>query len=148
MSNKEIYKNLITIFITNYNYGKFIEQSINSVLQQTIQDFELIIIDDGSEDDSLEIYKRYENNDKIKFLSNISTITTDLKKDLKKFIKKKFLKKYGHLRPGTYDITSDNYSDGYNKYFSNKKNLNDKNTKVKNSNWINRTKIQHNKSGN
>ena len=51
------------------------------------------------------------------------------------------------IRPGTYDITSDNYSDGYNKYFSNKKNLNDKKTKVKNSHLINISKIQLNKIG-
>ena len=96
---------------------------------------------------SLEEIGVIKNNDKIEFLSNISTITTDLKKDLKKFSKKKFLKKYGHLRPGTYDITSDNYSDGYNKYFSNKKNLNDKKTKVKNSHLINISKKQLNKIG-
>ena len=32
---------LITVYITNHNYGKYIEKSINSVLAQTFQDFEI-----------------------------------------------------------------------------------------------------------
>ena len=34
---------LISVYITNYNYGKYLEQSIKSVLNQTTKDFELII---------------------------------------------------------------------------------------------------------
>lgn len=56
---------LITIYITNYNYESFIEQSIESVLTQTCQDFELFIIDDGSTDNSKEIIERYRNHEKI-----------------------------------------------------------------------------------
>lgn len=55
----------ITVYITNYNYGKFIEESINSVLNQTFQDFEIIVIDDGSTDNSKEIIKKFENHEKI-----------------------------------------------------------------------------------
>tara|TARA_B100001175_G_scaffold317750_1_gene336157 strand:+ start:2030 stop:3415 length:1386 start_codon:yes stop_codon:yes gene_type:complete len=57
---------LITVYITNYNYGKYLKQSIESVLNQSFQDFELIIIDDGSTDDSKTIIESYENNSKIK----------------------------------------------------------------------------------
>lgn len=57
---------LITVYITNYNYGKYLKQSIESVLNQSFQDFELIIIDDGSTDDSKTIIESYENNPKIK----------------------------------------------------------------------------------
>ena len=39
---------LVTVYITNYNYGRYIKQSIESVLNQSFEDFELIIIDDGS----------------------------------------------------------------------------------------------------
>ena len=55
---------LISIYITNFNYGKFLEKSITSVLSQTINNYELIIIDDGSTDNSehiLEKYKKYQN---------------------------------------------------------------------------------------
>ena len=50
---------LVTVYITNHNYGKYIEYAIKSVLNQTLQDFELIIIDDGSEDNSREIIEKY-----------------------------------------------------------------------------------------
>ena len=51
---------LVTVYITNYNYGVFISQAIESVSGQTFKDFELIIIDDGSTDESKEIIKHYE----------------------------------------------------------------------------------------
>ncbi len=59
---------LVTVYITNYNYGKYIRQAIESVLSQTFQDFELIIIDDGSTDNSKDIIEEYANNPKIKII--------------------------------------------------------------------------------
>lgn len=56
---------LVSVYITNYNYGKFIKQSIESVLEQSFQDFELLIIDDGSTDNSKSIIESYSENDKI-----------------------------------------------------------------------------------
>lgn len=50
---------LVTVYITNYNYERFIRQSIDSVLAQTMQDLELIIIDDGSSDGSRSIIEDY-----------------------------------------------------------------------------------------
>ena len=58
--------------------------------------------------------------EKIIFLSTVNTITSEMKMDLHKLSKKNFLIKYGHLRPGTYDITSKNYKDNYNQYFDKK----------------------------
>lgn len=56
---------LITVYITNYNYGKYIRQAIESVLAQSEQNFELIIIDDGSTDDSKEIIEEYREREQI-----------------------------------------------------------------------------------
>jgi glycosyltransferase involved in cell wall biosynthesis len=50
----------VTIYITNYNYGAYLEQAIQSVLNQTFTDYELIIIDDGSTDDSKDIIGQYQ----------------------------------------------------------------------------------------
>ena len=58
------------------------------------------------------------DNDKLKFLSSIKTITSEMKEDIHKD-KKIFIKKFGHLRPGTYEITSLNYKENFNKYFNN-----------------------------
>jgi glycosyltransferase involved in cell wall biosynthesis len=50
---------LVSIIITNYNYGCFLPQAIESVLNQTYQNFELIVVDDGSTDNSQEVIKSY-----------------------------------------------------------------------------------------
>jgi len=59
---------LISVYITNYNYGKYIETAIESVLNQTFHDFEIIVIDDGSTDNSKEIIDRYRNNERMRVI--------------------------------------------------------------------------------
>ena len=56
---------LLTVYITNYNYGRYIKQAIESVLHQSFKDLELLIIDDGSTDNSKEIIESYANHRKI-----------------------------------------------------------------------------------
>lgn len=50
---------LLSIVIANYNYGRFLEEAIQSVLSQSYDDYELIIVDGGSTDNSVEIIKKY-----------------------------------------------------------------------------------------
>jgi CMP-N-acetylneuraminic acid synthetase len=50
---------LVTVYITNYNYDQYLRTAIESVFDQNFQDFELIIIDDGSTDNSREIIREY-----------------------------------------------------------------------------------------
>ena len=46
---------LVSIYLVNYNYAQYVARSIRSVIAQTYQNIELIVIDDGSTDDSREI---------------------------------------------------------------------------------------------
>ena len=45
---------LVTVIIASYNHGSYIEESIRSVLNQTYPHIELLVIDDGSSDDSVQ----------------------------------------------------------------------------------------------
>lgn len=56
----------VTVILTSYNHEKFLRESIESVLNQTYQNFELIIVDDYSTDNSWDIIQTYEKKyDKI-----------------------------------------------------------------------------------
>lgn len=49
----------ISIWLTSYNHGEDLRKSIDSVLDQTYQDYEIVIVDDGSKDNSVEIINEY-----------------------------------------------------------------------------------------
>jgi glycosyltransferase involved in cell wall biosynthesis len=50
---------LVSILINNYNYAHFLGEAIESALGQTYDNVEVVVVDDGSTDDSLEVMKRY-----------------------------------------------------------------------------------------
>ena len=49
----------VSVIIPNYNHAKFLKQRIDTVINQTYRDFEIIIIDDCSTDNSREIIEEY-----------------------------------------------------------------------------------------
>lgn len=55
----------VTVIVPNYNHSKYLPQRIDSILNQTFQDFELIILDDCSKDNSAEVINGYAKNEKI-----------------------------------------------------------------------------------
>jgi len=50
---------LVSIIITNYNYGRFLQEAIDSALNQTYLHTEIIVVDDGSTDNSRDIINSY-----------------------------------------------------------------------------------------
>ena len=49
---------LVSVYIVCHNYGRFLAQAIESVIHQSFEDWELLIFDDGSEDNSKEVAER------------------------------------------------------------------------------------------
>src|SRR2546427_6650222 len=52
---------LASIIVNNYNYGRFLREAVDSALNQTYRNTEVIVVDDGSTDDSREIIADYRN---------------------------------------------------------------------------------------
>mgnify|MGYP006291885705 CR=1 FL=1 len=59
-----------SIIMTNFNNGEYIEEAIQSVLNQEYPHWELVIIDDFSTDNSLNVIKKYISNSKIDLIQN------------------------------------------------------------------------------
>ena len=60
----------ITVYIPTYNYARFLDAAIQSVLKQTMDDWELIVINDGSTDNTAEILEPYRAYPKIRILEH------------------------------------------------------------------------------
>lgn len=61
----------VSIIIPCYNQGKYVAEAINSALRQTFKDIEIVCVNDGSTDNSVEIIKSFENKYKnLIFLNN------------------------------------------------------------------------------
>lgn len=63
-------QDLVSIIMPSYNTGKFIKESIESVLAQTYQNWELIIVDDCSNDNTDEIVSAFNYDPRIRFFKN------------------------------------------------------------------------------
>lgn len=58
------YRPLVSVLMANYNNGDFISDAIESVKKQTVTDWELVIVDDGSSDNSVKLISEHLLNDK------------------------------------------------------------------------------------
>jgi glycosyltransferase involved in cell wall biosynthesis len=52
----------ITVYIASHNYGRFVREAIDSVMRQTVNDWELLLINDGSIDDTADILDNFDNH--------------------------------------------------------------------------------------
>jgi glycosyltransferase involved in cell wall biosynthesis len=60
----------VTVIIPNYNHARFLEKRINSVLNQTYQDFEIIYLDDVSTDNSNQVFAKFAEDKRIRAIYN------------------------------------------------------------------------------
>ena len=54
-----------SVIIINYNNAKYVDQCIRSILLQSYKNFEIIFVDDNSQDNSLEVIKKYKKKIRI-----------------------------------------------------------------------------------
>lgn len=57
----------VSVIIPTYNYGRFLPRALESVLSQTYTDYEIIVVDDGSTDETYQVVAEYKN--KVKYLT-------------------------------------------------------------------------------
>lgn len=61
----------ITVILSVYNGEKYLKKALDSIINQSLKDIEIILINDGSQDSSLKILKEYEKTDsRIKIINN------------------------------------------------------------------------------
>ena len=83
-----MHKNIdkISVIMTTFNSQNVVERAINSILNQTYQNIEFLILDDNSEDNTHNVLKKYENEKIIKIYKNSKNL--GLTKSLNFLIKK------------------------------------------------------------
>jgi FkbM family methyltransferase len=60
----------VSIIVPNYNHAKYLENRLNSIFNQSFQDFEVILLDDNSTDNSLELLEDYSKRPGVKLIKN------------------------------------------------------------------------------
>ncbi|MBD3109661.1 glycosyltransferase family 2 protein [Bacillus sp. AGMB 02131] len=71
----------VSIIMTSYNKPQYVGNSINAILNQTYKNFELIIMDDNSNEETIKAIKPYLNDARVKFFrSNIQTMQQRVEK--------------------------------------------------------------------
>ena len=62
---------LISVIVASYNYGRYLTQTLDSLIGQTYKNFEIIVIDDGSKDDSVDVIRDFQRRDaRVKFVQH------------------------------------------------------------------------------
>ncbi len=73
----------ISIIVASFNYEEYIKETIESILNQTYQNWEMIVVDDGSQDKSVEVIKSYcEKDERIKLFTHPNNENRGLKETI------------------------------------------------------------------
>ena len=59
---------LVSVIVPNYNHAPYLRQRLDSIFNQTFHDFEVIILDDCSTDNSIEIIEEYMSEDTLGYI--------------------------------------------------------------------------------
>ena len=89
-----MFNDLVSIVITNYNYGKYLPRAIRSCLSQKHLNFEVVVVDDNSTDDSHEILESFSFLSQEKILYWIFSIESKNHFPSSFFISTKFVLKH------------------------------------------------------
>jgi glycosyltransferase involved in cell wall biosynthesis len=60
----------VSIIVPNYNYARFLDQRLRSIERQTYRDFEVILLDDASSDDSVQVLERFARRHQCRLVCN------------------------------------------------------------------------------
>ena len=58
----------VSVYVPSHNYGRYLDRAITSVLKQTFDDWELLVIDDGSTDETREVLTQYRSHPRIRIV--------------------------------------------------------------------------------
>lgn len=67
--NNKINSEKVSVIVPAYNVGQYISECINALLNQTYNNYEIIIINDGSTDNTLDVCMRFQNHNKINIIN-------------------------------------------------------------------------------
>ena len=81
-----MYNPKVSLIMPMYNHEKYIEQSLSSLVNQTYKNFELIVIDDGSDDNSAHLVKSF-NDKRIKYIYQKNRGVKNLNRTINKGLK-------------------------------------------------------------
>lgn len=62
----------VSVIVPNYNYANYLDQRLASVFEQTFRDMEVIVLDDASTDQSLEVLTKWQKRTNLQLIKNIS----------------------------------------------------------------------------
>ena len=63
-------KPAVSIIVPNYNHGKYLPKRLQSIFNQTFKDFEVILLDDASTDNSIDVLMDYQNRNDVRLIRN------------------------------------------------------------------------------
>lgn len=65
---------LLSVIIPTYNYGRFLRQTVSSVLEQGIDDIEILVLDNASTDNTADIIQAYADEPRVRYLRNLRNV--------------------------------------------------------------------------